>query len=79
MTTPDANGWMPIETAPKEPLSRFVEEGPSILLFGGYSGGTIRTGYWKAKRTNAWCDTALGRTPLTPTHWQPLPKPPVSP
>ena len=77
MNTPDANGWMPIETAPKEPLSKYTQEGPTILLYGGFSGHTPRTGHWKAARTNAWRDTALGTFQSSPTHWQPLPKPPV--
>ncbi len=61
----------------EDPLSEFDEEGPTILLWGGFSGGSVRTGHWKAKRTNAWCDTALGRCPRTPSHWMPLPAPPA--
>lgn len=69
-------GWQPIETAPRAPLSEFLEEGPTILLYGGFSDGNARTGHWKAKKTNAWCDTAVGRMPKAPTHWRPLPSPP---
>lgn len=70
--------WQPIETAPKGPLN-IVAEGPTILLCGGFTNNrvpAVRTGHWKAARTNAWCDTALGRCSMQPTHWMPLPKPP---
>jgi len=68
--------WQPIETAPKAPLDS-LGEGPSIILFGGFSGNSVRTGHWKAAKTNSWCDTLLGRTPRPPTHWMPLPAPPI--
>lgn len=81
-TTPNSEGgggWQPIETAPREPVNVFGE-GPTILLCGGFNSGpgipSVRTGHWNAARTNSWCDTALGRCALEPTHWQPLPKPP---
>lgn len=68
MTTPDANGWMPIETAPKD--------GPAFIV-------------WCPERFNIYCvinyrgvmeHFGPGADPLreTPTHWQPLPKPPAS-
>ena len=85
MTAPqaDAHGWQPIETAPREPFDKYGhEEGPTILLCGGFMDAgrpTVRTGHWKGRRTNAWCDTALGRCPKMPTHWMPLPHPPVAP
>ena len=73
--------WQPIETAPKEPRNSYSpEEGPTILLYGGFTdtrgGFSVRTGHWKEARTKQWCDTALGRCPLMPTHWMPLPEPP---
>jgi hypothetical protein len=72
-----AAAWQPIESAPREPLNH-MGEGPTILLLGTYSsnGGpeTVRTGHWKAARTNAWCDTELGRCPYQPKAWMPLPK-----
>ena len=51
--------WQPISTAPKEPLNSYGE-GPTILLAGGFMRDgvpSVRTGHWKAVRTNAWCDT----------------------
>ena len=75
----DMSEWKPIETAPKEPLN-FLGEGPQIILLGGFrnedGGPSVRTGSWKAARTNTWVDTALGRCPMVPTHWMHLPKPP---
>lgn len=72
-------GWQPIESAPRSPLNR-SGEGPTILLCGGFYNEAgkpaVHTGRWKGLRTNAWCDTALGRCSLTPTHWMPLPAPP---
>lgn len=72
--------WQPIATAPKEPLTP-LNEGPTILLAGGFidhrGRKSVRTGYWKAAHTNAWCDVGYGwRCPRSPTHWQPLPEPP---
>ena len=66
--------WQPIETAPKD--------GRTILLAGGFlSDGrpSVRTGYWHdGKRLKAWFDTALGRCAMKPTHWMPLPDPPIT-
>lgn len=67
--TPDANGWMPIETAPKD--------WSDVLLHVPDLESDWRTeceGYFDA-------DAELWRAPafdvVTPTHWQPLPKPPT--
>lgn len=82
-TQAGAHGWQPIETAPREPFDKYGhEEGPTILICGGFMDAcrpAVRTGHWKGRRTNAWCDTALGRCPKMPTHWMPLPHPPVAP
>lgn len=79
MPNQQSTGWQPIETAPKEPTN-ILGEGPRILLCGGFLNGdgtpAVRTGHWKAARTNFWCDTALGRCADAPTHWMPLPEPP---
>ena len=74
----EAEGWQPIETAPKLPENAYGE-GPTIILLNGfksYGKPTVRTGYWRGRRTQDWCDTALGRVPSAPTHWRPLPPPP---
>lgn len=64
--------WQPISTAPKD--------GTHILLWVG----TTYRGYWATFSDNgAWDDPLLywqkadtAFSPLTPTHWQPLPPPP---
>lgn len=64
ITTPTAEGWMPIETAPKD--------GTSIML--GNPGWLIPTvGSWRhyGHAPAGW--TGGGSNP---THWQPLPPPP---
>ena len=66
MTKPDANGWMPIETAPKD--------GTQILTFSPH--GTVicewlPAGYFREGDAACWFPI------VNPTHWQPLPEPPV--
>lgn len=65
MSAPDENGWMPIETAPKGKLV--------LLAFGHHptTVGRFEYGTWM----HYFCETEGGDMP---THWQPLPKPPVS-
>ncbi|TGV15803.1 DUF551 domain-containing protein [Mesorhizobium sp. M8A.F.Ca.ET.173.01.1.1] len=68
MTAPDANGWMPIETAP-------FDNYKDAIITGTYPNGIpyvevsfrYADGHWNGRRYDQ------------PTHWQPLPKPPVSP
>lgn len=67
--------WQPIETAPKD--------GVPVLIFGLPSsiGGTRvamarwdkKHGLWKFQTHSAWGSCVKG----FPTHWMPLPKPPV--
>lgn len=66
MSAPDANGWMPIETAPKD--------GADVL---GWS-RTFRCPQTVSfdRKWGAW-SSIPGRYGCNPTHWQPLPKPPV--
>lgn len=65
MSEPDANGWMTIDTAPRE---------TRIFVWGG---GPLRFAYMDA--IGNW--RGLHHRPLVgqPTHWQPLLKPPVQP
>lgn len=81
MSAPDANGWMPIETAPKN--------GRWILGWGKRQNvaDTIRVWRWDADAGEMetdvfglWVDAAdMNDYDDQPTHWQPLPKPPVTP
>lgn len=66
--TPDANGWMPIETAP-------IDGSLMMLACANWPISPIPVkvgGYWNGK----W--NVFGSS-WEPTHWQPLLKPPVQP
>ena len=65
---PDANGWRPIECAPKDGLI--------VLTDGGYwIAGFWHYGKWSA----GWnCNDVQVSIYLTPTHWRPLPEGPIS-
>lgn len=82
MSEPDANGWMPIETAPKD--------GTYIL---GVPGGEYMEGVpwlpsvihwepladdWSTGPIDEEDDRPKGWEGMPFEHWQPLPKPPVS-
>ena len=58
----DQGGWSPIETADKGGIQ-------IILHAEGY--GVFAT-YWTGKEWASWC------APVQPTHWMPLPAPPVA-
>lgn len=73
------DGWRPIETVPssytKEPISRWVD----WLLLGRYDDhgwvewvGGMDADEWLDRDSERCCGASL-----TPTHWQPLPQPPV--
>lgn len=56
-------GWQPIETAPRD--------GTSIIV-------ATNTGFvGEAFFHHEWCWQRRGRTTTRPTHWMPLPPPPV--
>ncbi len=75
------NNWLPIDSAPKEPLVRFSDNhwsGPSILCCNDVN---VRQG--AAMTINHLSTLNAGKTwdwgfwqARTPTHWQPLPLPP---
>lgn len=66
--------WQPIATAPKEGWVLLVESDGEPIV-GGYVdfGDDVPKGY-----KNGWFDNATGRYEITPTHWMPLPAPPVA-
>lgn len=87
VATPDANGWLPIESAPRD--------GAAIILYASHG---VSVGWWEeSEPTYKWrfiddfdltptgcCnDESDDRVPCngmhadTPTHWQPLPSPPI--
>jgi hypothetical protein len=73
--TPDANGWMPIETAPKD--------GTYILgwMKSDYELTKIDIWWWENHRNPIWTRWN-SKSHYTendqPTHWMPLPKDPVN-
>lgn len=62
---PDEHGWLPIETAPKD--------GTVIMLWINYG---HQLGFWNGR---SWDDRDFFDNLGDPSHWQPLPLPPVSP
>ena len=81
MSEPEAHGWMPIETAPKD--------GTMLLLFTRERCANcpeqsvgVGTAYWHPNKF--WCNGRLATGEYTrmhhaPSHWQPLPQPPTPP
>lgn len=68
--------WQPIETAPKD--------GGDVLLFWPLDGldhaafSRIKIGWWSERQSDwIWQDRAVRTYSEPPTHWQPLPAPPV--
>lgn len=75
MSAPDKNGWLPIETAPKD--------GSSVLCFAPISGTRFRRILvlrWDetGRHGSHWLTDVHSFVPFEPTHWQPLPAPPDS-
>ena len=61
-----SDGWRPIESAPKD--------GTQVLLVDDAPTPEAVIGYWD--ENTDWRHVP-GEWPLSPTHWQPLPAPPV--
>lgn len=67
---PDANGWMPIETAPKDQQILAWEPMYGWLLV------ACNFGQWEIKTSgNFWVDLPKS---VTLTHWQPVPRRPTT-
>lgn len=64
--------WQPIETAPRNKI---------VLLFGRYhyqpENWKIHSGYVQEQGGCVWNGERLTEYSMKPTHWMPLPKPPV--
>jgi hypothetical protein len=69
--------WQPIETAPIKPFDkeRWYVGGTRLLLWTGY-GACIGDYSYTQTGKGRWRDH---HSTITPTHWMPLPKPPVQP
>lgn len=72
---PDANGWYPIECAPMD-WTVVILYDPKYIGF-LQKEAKPHTGYYQSNIKTARWETTGMHIPLTPTHWQPLPKPPV--
>lgn len=73
MSAPDANGWMPIESAPG------FAENYDVLLWlplNANGAGWAMTGTWKSGLWEANSNPSFAG--LQPSHWQPLPGAPVT-
>jgi len=71
------DGWLPIETAPKDGVGILVHQGV-------YEDGDIQATAYFCARQEQWClvDFRIscgedGEMFLSPTHWRPLPPPPT--
>lgn len=71
LTEPD-DGWMPIETVPKD--------GRDVLIGAWYNNGvwSAELAQWR-HYANGWRWSYPVGQSGQPTHWQPLPNPPVRP
>ena len=71
MSAPDAYGWMPIGSAPKD-WSDVLVYAPGLDA----KQQKVCEAFY-SDVNEAWLAPAFGV--VKPTHWQPLPKPPVTP
>lgn len=67
--------WQPIETAPKDVLVLMFERQPEFLSSVDALVGIVFAGWWDGE---GWRNN-LDQQEQAPTHWMPLPEPPVSP
>lgn len=73
----DKNGWRPIETAPKDGAIFLVWFPEQREI--GY-GNFVPADYaYPDAYYYFWFDVSEAEMEVSPTHWQPLPKPPVTP
>lgn len=79
MSAPDANGWMPIESAPKDGALVDLWIAPRDEFTGAdLISCRVANAFYEHGR---WCHTASRidlRVWHNPTHWQPLPGAPVA-
>ena len=71
--------WQPIETAPKM-KNILMWAATDISDFGEIRNWKIATGYWSTGHDAwIWDGSALKTFDVKPTHWMPLPDPPLDP
>jgi hypothetical protein len=67
----NAEGWRPIETAPRDGSVLILHTTHGTVDPGFYVDRGFLGGWWQ------WCeDHDHSQTPIHPAHWMPLPKPP---
>ena len=75
-------GWQPIETAPRDGTEILMTNGVDVSSgqwFSAYGGTCDQTGTPNGDDRDAeWMDWSGGMQP-DPTHWMPLPPPPIEP
>lgn len=69
ITAYQAEAWQPIATAPRD--------GTKVLLYPSPYYASIGSVGWFAKRAKEWAYEGETGTGCEPTHWQPLPPPPL--
>ncbi len=75
-----AEGWQPIETAPKDGTTIIAYEPGGTYPSGNAFPACVGTAYWRNADTlnpGMWCGPYNPRD--YPTHWMPLPVPPSAP
>jgi hypothetical protein len=62
--------WQPIETRPADKAPCWIGHAPSETMLVAYPADRMPEGVWRIM----WTDRIV---PWQPTHWMPLPQPPV--
>jgi len=77
MTTPDENGWMPIASAPKDAEILVIHAGKSSVRG---CDNLMAVDFWHVREKHGYDGFGHFNSRHYPaTHWQPLPKLPVTP
>jgi hypothetical protein len=77
-TSTSTTGWRPIETAPRSyhpPLSFYNHHAPDILGLWGKAFYCVCS--WGGPSNPRWVGGDNKPVPFQPTHWMPLPEPPL--
>lgn len=76
----EPSAWQPVETAPKDGTKILLGWFPETAYEGASTMQSQEVAFWHSIHQQ-WCGRELLKSagPFSPTHWQPLPKPPKSP